>query len=140
MKKPSLRIGLVGAILICWLLPILIIVTLAGVLLNNNYRQSIQQEIRSEAVNALDQVQMRLEDAIWDSKAVSYSGVVRSAYRSYLQDDNSAQLYRSTNDYLTQSFSRASEYRAAFVRYWGDADRASAYVLCRGTTGHGLLV
>lgn len=140
MKKLSLRFGLVGAILICWLLPILFIVTLAGLLLNNNYRKANQQEIRAEAVNALDQVQMRLEDAIWDSKAVSYSGIVRSAYRSYLQDDNPAQLYRRTNDYLTQNFSRASEYRAAFVRYWGDADRASAYVLCRGTTGHGLLV
>ena len=140
MKKFSLRTGLVGVILTCWLLPILIIVTLSGLLRNNNYRQSIQQEIRSEAVNALDQVKMRLEDAIWDSKAVSYGGIIRSAYRDYQQDGNTAQLYRSTNDYLTQNFSRASEYRAAFIRYWGDADRASAYVLCRGTTGHGLLV
>ena len=140
MKKISLRFGLVGAILLCWLLPILIIVTLAGVLLNNNYRKATEQEIRAEAVNALDQVEMRLEDSIWDSKAVSYSGIIRNAYRSYLEDANPAQLYRRTNDYLTQNFSRASEYRAAFIRYWGDADHASAYVLCRGTTGHGLLV
>lgn len=140
MKKPSLRIGLVGAILICWLLPILIIVTLSGILLNRNYRSSLQQEIRAEAVSGLDQVQMRLEDAIWDSKAVSYGGVIRSAYRSYTEDGNSAQLYKVTNDYLTQNFARASEYKAAFIRYWGNAEGASAYILCRGTTGHGLLV
>ena len=70
MKRISLRSGLVSAILICWLMPIVIIVTLSGLLLNNNYQKSIQQEIRSEAENALDQVRMQLEDAIWDSKAV----------------------------------------------------------------------
>ena len=136
----SLRSGLVSAILICWLMPIVIIVTLSGILLNNNYRKSIQQEIRSEAENALDQVRMHLEDAIWDSKAVSYDGIVRGAYRSYLQDGDSAQLYRSVSDYLSQNFSRESQYRAAFIRFWGDAADASAYVLCRGTTGHDLLM
>ena len=140
MKKISLRSGLISAILICWLMPIVIIVMLSGILLNNNYRKSIQQEIRFEAENALNQVRMHLEDAIWDSKAVSYDGIVRSAYRDYLQDGDSAKLYRRVNDYLTQNFSRESQYQAAFLYFWGDSQRSSAYVLCRGTTGHGLLV
>lgn len=140
MKKISLRSGLVSAILICWLMPIVIIVTLSGILLNNNYRKSIQQEICYEAENALDQVRMHIEDVIWDSKAVSYDGIVRGAYRSFLQDGDSAQLYRSVSDYLSQNFSRESQYRAAFIRFWGDAADASAYVLCRGTTGHDLLM
>lgn len=140
MKKISLRSGLVSAILICWLMPIVIIVTLSGILLNNNYRKSIQQEIRSEAENALDQVRMHIEDVIWDSKAVSYDGIVRGAYRSFLQDGDSAQLYRSVSDYLNQNYSRESRYRAAFIRFWGNEAGASAYVLCRGTTGHDLLM
>lgn len=77
---------------------------------------------------------MHLEDAIWDSKAVSYDGIVRSAYRGYLQNGDSAQLYRSVNDYLSQIFSRESRYQAAFLRFWGDGEGTSAYVLCRGTT------
>lgn len=136
----SLRSGLVSAILICWLMPIVIIVTLSGILLNNNYRKSIQQEIRSEAENALDQVRMHLEDVIWDSKAVSYDGIVRGAYRSFLQYGDSVQLYRSVSDYLNQNYSRESRYRAAFIRFWGNEAGASAYVLCRGTTGHDLLM
>lgn len=140
MKRISLRSGLVGAILICWLMPILMIVTLSGLLLNNNYRKSIQQEIRSEAENALDQVRLQLEDAIWDSKAVSYDGTVRGAYRDYLQGGDSAQLYRAVSDYLGKTFSRESRYRAAFIRFWGEASGASAYVLCRGTTGYDLLM
>lgn len=131
MKKISLRSGLVSVILICWLMPIIIIVTLSGILLNNNYRKSIQQEIRVEAENALNQVRKHIEDAIWDSKAVSYDGIIRGAYRSYLQDGDSAQLYRSVSDYLNQNFSRESRYRAAFLRFWGNDAGASAYVLCR---------
>lgn len=140
MKKFSLRSGLVSAILICWLMPIVIIVTLSVVLLNNNYRKSIQQEIRTEAENALEQVRMHIEDTIWDSKAVSYDGIIRSAYRGFLQNGDSAQLYRSVSDYLNRNFSRESRYRAAFISFWGDAADASAYVLCRGTTGHDLLM
>lgn len=140
MKKISLRSGLVSVILICWLMPIIIIATLSGILLNKNYRKSIQQEIRVEAENALNQVRKNIEDAIWDSKAVSYDGIIRGAYRSYLQDGDSAQLYRSVSDYLNQNFSRESRYRAAFVRFWGDDAGASAYVLCRGTTGYDLLM
>lgn len=55
MKKTrtSLRTGFLMTILICWLVPIFIVVALAGVLLNENYRQSVQQEIDSSAANAL---------------------------------------------------------------------------------------
>ena len=138
-RKISLRSGLVIAILICWLMPILFIVTLSGVLLNSNYQNAIRQQIQSEAASALTQVQMNLADAIWDSKAVSYDGIVRSAFRAYAQDGDSAQLYRTVNDYMTQNFSRESRYRAAFLYFWGEGEDANAYVLCRGTTGHDLL-
>lgn len=139
-QKASLRSGLVTAILICWLMPVICIVALSGLLLNSNYQKAIRQQIQSEVTSALQQVQANLADAIWDSKAVSYDGIIRSAFRSYSQDGNSAQLYRATNDYMTQNFSRESRYRAAFLRYWGDGAQASSYVLCRGTTGHDLLV
>lgn len=141
MKRPktSLRSGLVTAILICWLMPIACIVTLSGILLNSNYQKSIRQQIQSEAANALGQVQTNLADAIWDSKAVSYDGIVRSAYRTFLGDGDSAQLYRTVNDYMAQNFSRESRYQAAFLYFWGAGEGASAYVLCRGTTGHDLL-
>ena len=124
-------------ILICWLVPIFIVVALAGVLLNENYRQSVQQEIDSSAANALRLVQMRFEDAIDDSKAVSYDGTVRDAYRTWLQNGDSAGLYGTVTDYLSQSFTRGEIYQAVFIHFW-NVD-ASAYVLSDGTTSFGLL-
>ena len=139
MKKTrtSLRTGFLTTILICWLVPIFIVVTLAGVLLNKNYRQSVQQEIDSSAANALRLVQMRFEDAIDDSKAVSYDGTVRDAYRTWLQNGDSAGLYGTVADYLSQGFTRDEIYQAVFIHFW-KVD-ASAYVLSDGTTSFGLL-
>lgn len=81
--KISLKAGLMTTIVICWLVPIVIVVVLAGILLGNSYRQSLQQEVDAAAENAVEQVQARLMDAMNDSKMVSYDGTVRSAYRWY---------------------------------------------------------
>lgn len=137
--KISLKVGLTTMIVISWLVPIIIVITLAGVLFGNNYRRSVQQELDASAEYALRQVQLQLEDAIGDSKTMSYDGIVRSAYRSYQQDGDSAALYRSINEYLNQNFSRAERYQAVFISFWDKTVDADAYLLSSGTTGYDLL-
>lgn len=139
MAKPkiSLKLGLMTTIVICWLVPIITIVALGGILFGDNYRRSVQQEIKASADYALRQVQVQLADAINDSKTMSYDGIVRSAYRSYQQNGDSAALYRSVNDYLSQKFSRAENYKAVFISFWDKA--VDAYLLSSGTAGHELL-
>lgn len=138
-KKVSLKLGVTTMIGICWLVPILIVITLAGIMFSNNNRSRIQQELDSNASYALQQVQLQLEDAISDSKTISYDGIVRSAYRSYRQNGDSAALYRSVNDYLSQNFSRSGRYQAVFISFWEESVDADAYLLSKGTTGYDLL-
>ncbi|MBR5261055.1 MAG: hypothetical protein IKV47_02665, partial [Oscillospiraceae bacterium] len=136
----SLRAGLLTVIVVCWLVPLIIVVTLAGVLLEKSYHSSAQQEIEAGAANAMQQVQMQLENAVNDSKAVSYDGVIRSVYRNYQQDGNIAVLYRSVNDYLAQTFSREMQYKVVFISFWDEAAAAAdSYLLSSGTTGSELL-
>lgn len=141
MAKPkiSLKLGLMTTIVICWLVPILIIVALGGILFGDNYRRSVEQEVAASADYALRQVQVQLSDAIQDSKTISYDGIVRSAYRSYRQSGDSAALYRSINDYLNQKFSRADNYKAVFISFWDKAVDVDAYLLSSGTAGYELL-
>lgn len=136
MKKTkiSLRTGLLTAIAVCWLVPIVTVVTLMSILLGNSYRQSVRQEVSAEAENAVERVQMYLQNAVDDSKQVSYDGVVRSAYREYLQDGVSISLYRSVNDYLSQRLPRDRKYQAVFVNFWTD-EVPQPYVLSSGATG-----
>jgi len=84
-------------------------------------------------------VHLQLADAISDSKTMSYDGIVRSAYRSYRQDGNTAILYRSINDYLSQNFSRSTRYQAVFISFWDQEIGADSYLLSSGTTGYNLL-
>ena len=137
--KISLKLGLMTTIVICWLVPIIIIVALAGILFGDNYRRSVEQEIAASADYALRQVQVLLGDAIKDSKTMSYDGIVRSAYRSYQQSCDSAALYRSINDYLNQKFSRAENYKAVFISFWDKNVDVDAYLLSSGTAGYELL-
>ena len=141
MAKPkiSLKLGLMMTIVICWLVPIIIIVTLAGVLFGDNYRRSVQQEIAASAEYALRQVRLQLEDVVNDSKTMSYDGIVRSAYRSYQQSGDSAALYRSINDYLSQNYSRGDNYKAVFISFWDKNVDVDAYQLSSGTAGYDLL-
>lgn len=137
-KKISLRSGLQMMILICWLVPILIVVALAAVTLNRNYLDAVRQEVDASAENALRLVQMQMEDTVKDSKDVSYGGVVRTAWRSYLENGDTTALYGQVNNYLSQNFTREELYRAAFIEFW-EVD-TGAYVLTQGTTSYGLLL
>lgn len=141
MKKTkiSLKLGLTTTIVICWLVPIIIVIALSGALFERNNRTRLQQELDSSATYALYQVQLQLEDAINESKTMSYDGIVRSAYRRYQQDGNIAALYRSINDYLSQNFSRSTRYQAVFIDFWDESVGADSYLLSSGTIGYNLL-
>ena len=135
LKKPklSLRTGLLTLIVLCWLVPILIVVTLAGILIGSSYEQSARQEVDAAAQYALREVRSELETAIGDSKGVSYDGIVRSAYRAYQQNGNIVLLYRSVSNYLAQNYSRSELYKAVFISFRDEAANADAYASGAGT-------
>lgn len=122
-------------IVICWMVPIIIVVTVASIMLGNSYRQSIQRELEAGAKNAMDQVSMQLESAVSVSKSVSYDGIVRSAFRSYQQSGDRIALFRNTNDYLNQSFFRDEIFKAVFISFW-DESVAQPYVISDDTAGY----
>ena len=137
--KTSLKMGLLVTLVICWLVPTATIVTLMSALLGESYRQSMQQEITAEAESAVERVQLRLQSAVEDSKQVSYDGVVRYAYREYLQDGHGITLYRAVNDYLNQRLAWDKKYQAIFINFWTDAV-AQPSVLGGGATGRGAVL
>ena len=141
MRKPkiSLRTGMSTVIALCWLAPILLLVTVFGILLGESYQRSARQELNDTAQFALLQLQTELESAVSDSKSVSYDGVIRSAYRSYRESRNKIALYRSANDYLRDNFSRSLNYRSVFLVFWDEEVNANAYAFCAGESGSALI-
>ena len=133
----SLRARLVITILICWVVPIVMIVAVAAYLLRLNYENEMARRLETDAGYTLQQLEAHLDTAFADSKAVSYDGVVRAAYRAWQQDGDKAALYRSVNDYLAQSFGREERYKAVFISFWEEVG-IYPYVMSSGISGYSL--
>ena len=114
-RSVSLKWVLTTAILLCWLIPISVIVGIAGTMLKNSYTTAFQREVDASMDHAVAQTRMMLSAAFEESKAVSYDGVVRNTYRAYQQSGDAAALYGTVTDYLAQTFSRSEKVKAAFI-------------------------
>lgn len=123
---------------LCWLVPILLLLATFGILLEETYQRSARQELDGTAQFAMLQLKTELESAINDSKSVSYDGVIRSAYRSYRESRNKIALYHSLNDYLRDNFSRSGTYRAVFLAFW-DEQINGVYAYGAGESGSALI-
>lgn len=123
---------------LCWLVPILLLLATFGILLEETYQRSARQELDGTAQFAMLQLKTELESAINDSKSVSYDGVIRSAYRSYRESRNKIALYHSLNDYLRDNFSRSGTYRAVFLAFW-DEQINGVYAYGAGESGSALV-
>ena len=130
----SLRARLLTAVLLCWVLPVLSVMVLAGVLLGRSYESSARQELESRAQNAMEQLEMRMDAVFEASKTVSYDGVVRNSYRLFQRDGDSAALYRTVTEYLNQNFTRDERIDAAFLSFW-EAGEIRPYAASRGDLG-----
>ena len=141
MKHPkvSLKNGFLVMMVVCWLVPIVLVMTLAGFLLGKSYEESAQQEVRDSAQYAMRQVHHQLEEIIEASKSISYDGVVRNAYRQFRETGDSAETYRTVNAYLTQKFARSQQYQAAFMIFRDPEVGADVYIDNDSSQGFGLL-
>lgn len=137
-KQPgSLRTKLLRIILLCWVLPIAIILTVAGVLLRSNYERNLRSQLETDAGYVIRQEELFLNAVIESSKAVSYDGAVRSAYRDYLQSGDRTALYRGVSEYLSQTFARDERFQAVFVSFWEDL-KIYPYVMSSGIRGYSI--
>lgn len=129
----SLRAGLLLATLLCWILPVLIVTATAGALLNFNYNRNLRNSVDAGVENAMRQVEIRMLSAIEDSKAVSYDGIVRQAWRDFQRNPDEGFVYRDVTEYLSQKFTRSSSYQAAFISFLEESLDIHAYTCAPGT-------
>lgn len=117
-KQLSLRTQLVATVIVCWVMPILLVAASGLFLLTRNYERSMRQELELAGDFAIKQTAAHLDTILFESKTVSYDGVVRSAYRTYSIDHDKAALYRSVTNYLKQHFARRESADAVFMSFW----------------------
>ena len=127
-KRPiSLKWGLMTGLLACWVIPVVAIVVVAGVLLNHNYERGLRESISANVDHAMAQSVLHLSAAIEASKAVSYNGEVREAYRAYQQSGDLQALHNRVISYFNQNFSRDETVQAVFLTFNDHPDNLYYY-------------
>ena len=114
-----------------------LILTVAGVLLRSNYERNLRSQLETDAGYVLRQEELLLDAVFESSKAVSYDGAVRSAYRDYLQNGDRTALYRGVSEYLSQTFARDERFQAVFVSFWEDL-KIYPYIMSSGIRGYSI--
>ena len=103
-KPVSLKWRLISIMLVCWVLPVLLILAVMGAYLYAQVKQQIADTITSSAQSAANMTAAGLQTALNDSRAASYDPTIRSAYIAYLANEEDVQLYDNTTSYLTRQY------------------------------------
>jgi sensor histidine kinase YesM len=113
----SLRSKLLTVILLCWVVPVMVLIALTVLFLGREYRRTARSILETDAAGALRQTELLFSQAFNASKEVTYDGVILSAYRAYQDSKDASSLYRTATDYLAQKYSRDESLKGVCILF-----------------------
>ena len=116
-KGVSLKHGLIALIGVCWVLPVLLILTLSGYFIRNNLQSRIDDTIETSVTNAMNMTKASIDSALAASRAASYDNVIQRAWSQYLEDSDGVALYGSVTEYLSQQYSYDENFRGVMLYF-----------------------
>ncbi len=116
-KGISLKHGLIALIGVCWVLPVLLILTLSGYFIRNNLQSRIDDTIETSVTNAMDMTKNSIDSALAASRAASYDNVIQRAWSQYAEDADGVALYGSVTEYLSQQYSYDENFRGVMLYF-----------------------
>ncbi|MBQ3487803.1 MAG: sensor histidine kinase [Clostridia bacterium] len=117
----SLRSKLLTVILLCWVVPVMVLIALTVLFLGREYRRTARSILETDAAGALRQTELLFSQAFNASKEVTYDGVILSAYRAYQESKDASSLYRTATDYLAQKYSRDESLSGVYIGFWEES-------------------
>ena len=133
-KGISLKHGLIALIGVCWVLPVMLILTLSGYFIRNNLQSRIDDTIETSVTNALNMTKASIDSALAASRAASYDNVIQRAWTQYLEDADGVVLYGTVTEYLSQQYSYDENFRGVML-YFVKNPSTIYYTSNRSNTG-----
>lgn len=113
----SLKHGLIALIAVCWVLPVLLILTLSGYFIRNNLQSRIDDTIETSVTNAMNMTRASIDSALAASRAASYDNVIQRAWTQFSEDADGVALYASVTEYLSQQYSYDENFRGVMLYF-----------------------
>lgn len=117
-KKISLKWSILAVILLCWVLPIFLIVAVIGNFVNQNVMENTKETIMTSMNHALEQTASNLNASIVASRNASYNTSINDAYYAYKQDGKILNLNNTVMSFLIQQYIRDEKFKAAVVCFY----------------------
>lgn len=115
----SLRMQIALIVLLCWLLPVLMVLCFMGRYLSDSVGAPAEQELGAQFQVHLRMCADRVNSAAEASRLASYDPTIRDAWNSYGQNENASALYRSCRAFLTRQYQPDSRFRYCVLWFPG---------------------
>lgn len=124
MKKSkqtlSLRRQMMLVILLCWLLPVLMVLSVVGGHLSDTVGTGAKKSLSGQFELHLQVCADRVNSAVEASRLASYDPTIRDAWRAYQEEPAYASLYRNTLTFLNRQY--GSDSRFLYSAFWFSED------------------
>lgn len=121
-SRTSLKQGMVGVILLCWALPLLLTLGIAGSFMLRNTTERAYSDLRLSAENAVTATRRRIDSAIVSSRNASYNPTIGDAWAAYKKDGNYLQMYTAISSYLTNQYRYDEKFLNTILTFVSDPD------------------
>ncbi len=121
-KRFSLTWRMIEMLLLCWVLPVMLVVLVWGSYLHGTLKDQSIERLTLSLAGATQLTTMRMDAAVAASREISYIGTVRDAWSSYQTDSNKMRLYETTRAALEQQYQTDERFYSTILLFSAFAD------------------
>ena len=115
-RRGSLKWNMIVLLLVCWVLPVVLVVSFSGIYITNTVQKQTREMILSATQSALDTTKSRVNSAVTASLALSYNpGMLDTWLQDYWRDNNYYQFALTANTLLSQQYRYDDKFIGAFL-------------------------
>lgn len=132
-RKRSLKWQMTGMMLLCWLVPVVLVLCVLGWYVADSLSQRTAQNLADQFQVNLGLCADRLDTAVEASRLATYDPSIADAWADYQKNGNYAALYRQTQDFMNRQYRSDSRFLFSFFWFVDDPDRTGPSTLSEST-------
>lgn len=132
-KRYSLTWRMIRLLVLCWVLPVALLIFSGGVLLHQSLMEQSVEGYTLSAQAASQLTSLRVESAITASRNASYIGTIKQAWTEYIADGDKVALYQAVRTFLEQQYQNDALFSSTILLF-SDFEDEPIYVI-NGTAG-----
>ncbi len=121
-KGFSLRWGLLGIVVGCWLIPMLLTLAALSYYTQSSMQKQFDDTVQASIANSAVTARRAMRGAVEASRNASYDSSIRDAYARFRENGNREILYKALNFYLSQQYRYDDNFLATMLFLTDDTE------------------